>query len=851
MNLIRAVIYLLTSSFSKQKALGIDLNWLREVCSDLLAKILTGPRPDALHALLSIFVDQPNVEDAAFYKAAQLITSVPRSQTPDEYFSRLAPQLMGELRIRGSATDNHARAASIIIAVMLQRYPDCAFRHILLPLSSTFQPFISICSANVKASLEQRQFDKVQKVRANILDVRSPSILSISRPAPPTGSKKKILIQEMDSEREETPEPIKKEANVPKVSALQTTDSMLILLKPFENLPIISDGISSDQVAKSVTDIQLLATHNPNPLLLEKMTPVVIALFEIIAAGSTSIMEDLNAAEEHDPNSALSLNEVALQAKEVMLLYLAFVPRSLAIRALLYLIFENDKNWARTPSKVQFVFESAGSGIELKRRTSVHQDGGFVRDALIESAAILNLLKSLASAASGRTPEISTSESATTRPAPDLLGDLFVQLLVEFVASHENATDPGASGSKQSERGMVALQVLLGMSEYLGENVLANVVHVCMFVQSMLKSDDEEILSLSLTILDMLTQSASKIKLSAAEVDVLLIDTLNPLKLISMESDNEPIRAFAGQLFTRIKDLITLNAVNRPSTPGGEDPIFNPSARQSVEAPHAASVDEAIADIASPIAPIRAGGLIQLRRFLLMQDKTAIARLPAVLQIFGDNLSNEDSYVYLGAIQGLSAIGDIALHQALPYIQQNYANTARSLEVRLKIGEVILQIAQRLGDALPKYSDQIYGLLYPVLRDADPTMRASALSNISELGELLRYGIKPYIQEIMDVIYDIILCETEVEVRRAALNAVYQLFHGLEHRIFDVIQGHLTRIYNLLESLAAADQDEISRFLANMAFEEVKEILADRVQTSANFLSGGYLEEKLRILKQV
>eukprot|EP01122_Echinamoeba_exundans_P016834 TRINITY_DN865_c0_g2_i2.p1 TRINITY_DN865_c0_g2~~TRINITY_DN865_c0_g2_i2.p1 ORF type:complete len:1020 (-),score=142.24 TRINITY_DN865_c0_g2_i2:385-3444(-) len=863
MNLTRAIIYLLTSTYSKQKALGVDLSWLRDVCCNLLAKILTGPRPDALHSLISIFVDQPNVEDVAFYKAAQLITSVPKNHDPDGYFAGLAPQLLGELRNRGSGTDNHVRAASIIIAVMLQRYPDHAFRHVILPMSSTFQPYISLCRANVKAFLDVRQGETKRDSSSNMLDVRSPSILTISRRTPSFAPQKKILIQEMDANVDhKSPDPtpalqvlrMRKPTAGADADAVAPTDAILVLLQPFDTLPIISDSVSSERISRAVADIHLLATHNPNPLLLEKLTPLIPALFEIMLAGSTSSMEDSVASEEHDVTaSAMSFNEVALQAKEVLLLYLAFVPRSVAMRTLLYLIFENDKNWATTPTKAHFAFQPVGNAVALNRLLSLTQEDIFVRDALIESSAILDLLKSLSSAASTPTPaEGSASPMGSTQSVvtPDLLGDLFVQLLVEFVASHEDAGKSGAPTVRANERAMVALQVLLGMSDTLGENVLANVVQVCVFVQSMLKSDDEEILSLSLTILDMLTQSTSKVKISAVEVDVLLIDMLSPLKLLSLESNSDTIRAFADQLFTRIKHMIATNATNRASRQTDDEPLFNPSAQQSVEAPHAASVDDALADIASPIAPIRAGGLIQLRRFLLKQDKTAIARLPAVLKIFGENLANNDSYVYLGAIQGLSAVGDIALQQALPYIRQNYGNPALNLEVRLKIGEAILQVAQRLGDALPKYSDQIYGLLFPVLRDSDPTMRASALSNIAELGELLRYGIKPYIHEIMDVVYDIILGEREVEVRRAALNAVYQICHGLEHRIHDVIPEHLARLYKLLQSLSVADPDEVSRFLAATACEEIQEIVADRIQSTDNFLSGGDLAEKLRIVNK-
>lgn len=51
-------------------------------------------------------------------------------------------------------------------------------------------------------------------------------------------------------------------------------------------------------------------------------------------------------------------------------------------------------------------------------------------------------------------------------------------------------------------------------------------------------------------------------------------------------------------------------------------------------------------------------------------------------------------------------------------------------------------------------------------RDPDPLMRASALSNLAELCELLHYALLPYLEEIVSCAQSLLQSDTTVEVRR-------------------------------------------------------------------------------------
>jgi vesicle coat complex subunit len=159
--------------------------------------------------------------------------------------------------------------------------------------------------------------------------------------------------------------------------------------------------------------------------------------------------------------------------------------------------------------------------------------------------------------------------------------------------------------------------------------------------------------------------------------------------------------------------------------------------------------------VASPIIPVRASGLVQLRRMVLLRQIDS-SRLQTALQNFSASLSHDDSYVYLAAIQGISAIGDIEIDIVLPFLSRKYTDEKLKPEVRLNLGEAIMQISRRLGELLPKYSQQIFNLLAAALKDSDAMVRASALSNISEMCSMMKQGLRPFIEEICIMINNVI-----------------------------------------------------------------------------------------------
>lgn len=184
-------------------------------------------------------------------------------------------------------------------------------------------------------------------------------------------------------------------------------------------------------------------------------------------------------------------------------------------------------------------------------------------------------------------------------------------------------------------------------------------------------------------------------------------------------------------------------------------------------------LQKALKDVANPMLPIKGHGLLQLRRLLESKDPETLSSDSLLLQIFHAELNNDDSYVYLMAIQGLATLG-LKFHKiVIPILIQEYNNVinpatddtdhgeggdrrklfkamteSESIEYRMKVGEVLVKVTQQLGDIAPIYRVALTNLLFRIVRDNEPLIRASALSNLGELCHLLKFSLGVILTEV-------------------------------------------------------------------------------------------------------
>lgn len=76
----------------------------------------------------------------------------------------------------------------------------------------------------------------------------------------------------------------------------------------------------------------------------------------------------------------------------------------------------------------------------------------------------------------------------------------------------------------------------------------------------------------------------------------------------------------------------------------------------------------------------------------------------------------------------------------------------RPAEVRLKVGEALLQVVRLIGPLIPKYKRVLLNSFLRGTKDPDAFVRASCLHNLGELCGLLRYSLDSVAFEVICVV---------------------------------------------------------------------------------------------------
>ena len=74
--------------------------------------------------------------------------------------------------------------------------------------------------------------------------------------------------------------------------------------------------------------------------------------------------------------------------------------------------------------------------------------------------------------------------------------------------------------------------------------------------------------------------------------------------------------------------------------------------------------------------------------------------------------------------------------------------STRSPELRMKIGEALVKATRICGELVPRYSQHLLPALLTGVKDPEPLVRASSLSNLGEVCQLLRFSLGPVVNEV-------------------------------------------------------------------------------------------------------
>jgi len=176
---------------------------------------------------------------------------------------------------------------------------------------------------------------------------------------------------------------------------------------------------------------------------------------------------------------------------------------------------------------------------------------------------------------------------------------------------------------------------------------------------------------------------------------------------------------------------------------------------------------DALKDLTDSVIPIQGHGLLALTKLIYTRDEETLSNAFFLFDQLRLCLRHSDSYIYLGAINALVALAlstpQACSEKVLKSLCQEYSNLSgrpihlssqhdikdtgkyetylsfesstlqSDVEVRIKLGETLVKIYRELSEMLPHYSDDIIAALLVTVKDEEPLLQASSLSNIAEI----------------------------------------------------------------------------------------------------------------------
>ncbi|GAA5877890.1 hypothetical protein JCM1840_002938 [Sporobolomyces johnsonii] len=215
-------------------------------------------------------------------------------------------------------------------------------------------------------------------------------------------------------------------------------------------------------------------------------------------------------------------------------------------------------------------------------------------------------------------------------------------------------------------------------------------------------------------------------------------------------------------------------------------PSSAPSSASAKDDPLAASREkyqEALKLLQDPLLPVRAQGLHLLRTLVLDRERALLttdpALLPAVLDIFVQAIEEEDSFLYLNAVQGLSSLVDVYGRRVVGRLMEVYLGGGgagrmevrdvgdgekgrRELDKRLRVGETLVQVISRAGEALATLVDILIPPLLVVLRSSSlpVPLRASAITILASAVETAPTAMLPHVDLLADACVTLLSIES-------------------------------------------------------------------------------------------
>ncbi|XP_055520881.1 transport and Golgi organization protein 6 homolog [Leucoraja erinacea] len=448
-----------------------------------------------------------------------------------------------------------------------------------------------------------------------------------------------------------------------------------------------------------------------------------------------------------------------------------------------------------------------------------------------------------------------------------IAGDFFIECLKGLASfAGENDCSPGCTGAVPDleQQQLITVQLVAVMCERIGHSVFSNTVQMIEFIMATLKRSCTSLVHRTEEVVEAQTLSmgmglvaamlGGAVQLTASDF-VALRPMLPLLEQLSALHPDPVVQELASDLRITIatRGAFSSETVSKAahttmgkktqrvsrSTGGGraeeagagtrdrEVPSLGRPGNPEYRNNSTSDFQDILQAAFDPEESTRAAALRTLTRMIQQRNPDAQSNQEKVLTVFLENLNHEDSFVYLSAIQGLSVLSDVYPARILPQLLNEYqvssqeAEKPRSVETRMKIGEVLMRSTRALGEMASHYRDQLIHVYLMGTKDVDSCVRASSLSNLGELCTWLDFALGPVIHEVTACLSAIVKTEREAEVRRAAVHVVTLLLRGLCEKALQVLADVLLELYRLLKFAVQTDVDQLVQLHAQLALEEL------------------------------
>lgn len=239
-------------------------------------------------------------------------------------------------------------------------------------------------------------------------------------------------------------------------------------------------------------------------------------------------------------------------------------------------------------------------------------------------------------------------------------------------------------------------------------------------------------------------------------------------------------------------------------------------------------IEAALRDMDDPLIPTQAFGMVQIKQLITSKKEGIEDFLTISLEAFLLKLHHEDSYIYLHAIKCISTMSSAYPDIFIPKICSLFQSEI-PIEVRFRLGECLLQIIQRQGQAIAIHAAIVIPSLLNTFFKGNYEIQSSILGIISVYLETDPLSSLPYLSEILAICSNNLPCN-EVHLQRGALTVLKFLLVGSSNMIFEMAEmERLAQLYKKVKVIEAdAFADEVSRFHSKQILSLLSSIIHNK-----------------------